>query len=352
MQLAVGPGVKRTAESLARRSRHVLERDLPVITDQESLADAETREFVTAYAFYLMANGASREAAITDGNTLGSHLHYMANHELHNRKSFWVDASLAWMLCETELDIEGDLLRLPFPCCAYIFSDPVICGMGDALLALDDGVTAKDPIRAVTVYWLQIPGEDGARGLRAVAVLDYLQEHRWPYMLARDLKIDASARLDAILESCFAGVDRLSRDPVFTSPELKRLLRLAINAVLYSTSADVEIRTRQPPPRAVTQGKLSPRQLKRQRRKARAEIPLTGDAVYFLPGKIDIRRLEELRQMQGHREGRQLMARFMVRGHWRRANPSWTDQRQRWIEPYWKGPEIAAIIERDYRLRE
>jgi hypothetical protein len=41
----------------------------------------------------------------------------------------------------------------------------------------------------------------------------------------------------------------------------------------------------------------------------------------------------------------------MVRGHWRRAAKSWTDQRLRWIEPYWKGPDVAAIIERAYRLK-
>jgi hypothetical protein len=46
------------------------------------------------------------------------------------------------------------------------------------------------------------------------------------------------------------------------------------------------------------------------------------------------------------------MHRFMVRGHWRRAAVTWKDQRPRWIKPYWKGPEIAAVIERAYRLKE
>jgi hypothetical protein len=44
------------------------------------------------------------------------------------------------------------------------------------------------------------------------------------------------------------------------------------------------------------------------------------------------------------------MKRFMVRGHWRCANPSWQDQALRWIEPYWKGPEMAAVIEKEYRM--
>jgi hypothetical protein len=44
------------------------------------------------------------------------------------------------------------------------------------------------------------------------------------------------------------------------------------------------------------------------------------------------------------------MKRLMVRGHWRCANPSWQDQALRWIEPYWKGPEMAAVIEKEYRM--
>ncbi|MBI4604124.1 MAG: hypothetical protein HY721_19375 [Planctomycetes bacterium] len=45
------------------------------------------------------------------------------------------------------------------------------------------------------------------------------------------------------------------------------------------------------------------------------------------------------------------MKRFLVRGHWRRANPDWKDQRIRWIEPYWKGSDIARVIEKQYLLR-
>jgi hypothetical protein len=45
------------------------------------------------------------------------------------------------------------------------------------------------------------------------------------------------------------------------------------------------------------------------------------------------------------------LRRHMVRGHWRRAAKNWTDRRLRWIEPYWKGPDMAAIIEHAYRLK-
>jgi len=61
-----------------------------------------------------------------------------------------------------------------------------------------------------------------------------------------------------------------------------------------------------------------------------------------------VRKLQELERVSG---GRSILHRFMVRGHWRRAAASWKDQRIRWIEPYWKGPDIAAVIERTYKLK-
>jgi hypothetical protein len=45
------------------------------------------------------------------------------------------------------------------------------------------------------------------------------------------------------------------------------------------------------------------------------------------------------------------MSRFMVRGHWHRPAKAWKQQRPRRIRPYWKGPDMAAMIERAYRLK-
>ncbi|MFH0902216.1 MAG: hypothetical protein V2A73_16410, partial [Pseudomonadota bacterium] len=60
------------------------------------------------------------------------------------------------------------------------------------------------------------------------------------------------------------------------------------------------------------------------------------------------RRFQELAKSQS---GRTIMKRFMVRGHWRNPNPGWKNKETRWIKPYWKGPDIAAVIEHDYRLK-
>jgi hypothetical protein len=135
----------------------------------------------------------------------------------------------------------------------------------------------------------------------------------------------------------FPDVDAETLDPFFSSAPLKRLLHLLINAILYATSAGVESELRSPPASAPRRG--------------RPEEPFSSEEVYYLPGKIDISQLRQVQTLQRISRGRKLMHRFMVRGHWRRPNPAWKDQRPRWIQPYWKGPDIAAVIERAYRMK-
>ncbi len=69
------------------------------------------------------------------------------------------------------------------------------------------------------------------------------------------------------------------------------------------------------------------------------------------PSLEELPELDQLQAVERAPSGRSLMHRFLVRGHWRRPNPKWKDQRLRWIKPYWKGPDMAALVERAYRLR-
>jgi len=77
----------------------------------------------------------------------------------------------------------------------------------------------------------------------------------------------------------------------------------------------------------------------------------TGERIWHLPGKIPISQVRALRELRSSREHGPLFARFMVRGHWRRALHTWRDQGARWIEPYWRGPALGDIVEREYRLK-
>lgn len=110
-----------------------------------------------------------------------------------------------------------------------------------------------------------------------------------------------------------------------------------INAVLYATSPGVEPQRRRQP-------------AGRGHAAASSDDGYGSDEVWFLPGVIKISRLRQLQELERVPSGRKLLHRHLVRGHWRRPPKSSQDPRPRWIEPYWKGPDLGAVIERAYKL--
>jgi hypothetical protein len=149
-------------------------------------------------------------------------------------------------------------------------------------------------------------------------------------------------RVDRIIAGATPGIAGLDEDdgvrPIYESAPLRDLLGLVVNALLYATSKDADVREVEPGRTAT-------------RKKNDREIPIfTSETVFHLPGTIDITTLEQLKKARRGGREHELTRRCMVRGHWRRAQQGWEDQRPRWIAPHWRGPSAAAIVERQYRL--
>jgi hypothetical protein len=139
-----------------------------------------------------------------------------------------------------------------------------------------------------------------------------------------------------------AVAPRITVEPaVPDSNPLRGLLRVAINAILYATSAGIVRQVRPAPGHDA----------KAPRHRPGPPLTYSSEEVYFLPGAIEISRARRLQELDRVPDGRTILRRFMVRGHWRRAAVQWTDQRMRWIQPYWKGPDMATVIERAYKLK-
>ena len=84
---------------------------------------------------------------------LTAHIELIINFELHRRKTFWVDESLAYMLAKTDLDVPGSDLRVPFACFALVFTDRYVLSLAERMLSADP----KSPVsgyflRVATVY--------------------------------------------------------------------------------------------------------------------------------------------------------------------------------------------------------
>lgn len=299
------------------------------------------QRFVRNHTDRAVQEGMDKDAAWEQGRLLASHLEYMINYELHLRKTFWIEDTLSYMLGHTELDLLGDMLKLPYASFAFVFTDRFTLEIAERMLSnIPDCTMGGRKLQILTVYVTQAGRPGGPRRVKIAFVFDAFIE-QWPYLLVRELEIDPHDNLDQILAGhCEGGVAKRP-DPVLKSELMGRMLHLVINAILYTTSADVVTETRPSP--LVKSG--------RQAVPEGVDIEyLSSQEVIYLPGKINISHVKELQAVEKSDSGRTLMVKFMVRGHWRRANPKWKDQRPRWISPYWKGPDLATIIERQYRL--
>jgi hypothetical protein len=341
------PGLERLLASEARHLRRQPGWERRVLGARGLAARPPIERFVHEYARGLVERGQSPRNAVIEADILAHQVCLLLDFEAHLRKTFWADEALSWALLETELDLEGAHLRLPFPACAFAFSDRGVPALGESLLAQETACRIRGrTLSLFTAYVVLGEGTPETGQELHLGLYFDADDGDWPYFLGRDLFVRPRDGLAGILDSLAPGVDPGGRDPIFLLPELKKLVHLVVNAILYATSACAPERVPRP----------SSKRRKRSRKgsgDARgSEKPYSDEDVFFLPGRISISQVRYLRDLERSPTGRTIMKRFMVRGDWRHPNPTWKDQRPRWIEPYWKGPEIGAIIEREYRLKQ
>jgi hypothetical protein len=337
--MIVAPPWARVVRKLIERMRPA-PGEAPVLVEERLISsDPEFREMLHGrFQVETRALGWDQELAFANVQCLCGLAECAINYEVGGKKAFWVDGGLAELLSETTLDISGDALRLPFPSCAFIFDDPRTLDLADALRGTL-GTTRASPFRMLTVYVFPIPSDFDEVGLRFAFLADAF-DGEWPYLVTRDVPLDGKRTLDAILAS-HPDPDEsdASTDPFFDREELRDLLHLVINAVLYATSREFTAEVRSPP----APGALGPKG---------KPLELSGETVFYLPNRIVIGPSKGTDDdLPRRRTGRQIEKRFWVRGHWRQPNASWQDRRLRWIAPYLKGPEMTAIIERMYDLK-
>lgn len=70
------------------------------------------------------------------------------------------------------------------------------------------------------------------------------------------------------------------------------------------------------------------------------------------PVRVDLR--SHLRDVLSGKSGASPTVQFLVRGHWRNQphGPRGSLRRQRWIEPFWKGPEDSRVLLRQHQIVE
>jgi hypothetical protein len=324
------PGSADVSREVAERLRRA-----PGFSDATSVLPAADFAVDLDLQRFLREHKPSANDTGTEGAFATPYLRLMVNFDLHRRKVFWVDEALGYMLGQTDLDVLGRELRVPFASFAIVFTDRYVLSLAERALSREDNCPASGHIlKVATVYVTEEHRGDG-RVLELTFAFDALGADL-PTLVRHEIALEDETPVQGYLDAV-APLPVVEPAPVDANPT-RALLRTTINAILYATSVGVE----------------------RVHRKPKADAPagpaqkrvFTSDEVFFLPGAIDITHVRQLKELERVPSGREVLRRFLVRGHWRRANKGWVDQSLRWVQPYWKGPDMAAIIERTYRLKE
>ncbi|MHB8874527.1 MAG: hypothetical protein ACYC8T_12635, partial [Myxococcaceae bacterium] len=324
---ALHPGSAELCRTVAEQLRRApgFEDASTVVTDQAFRENLDVQRYL-------------RGAVAGEPGRLERHLRLMLDFDLHRRKAFWVDESLAYLLDHSDLDVVGRELRVPFASFALVFTDRHVLSLAERMLAAGPECPLSGQLlRVATVYVTeQHAGED--RSLELCFALDALGADP-PHLVRHALPLKEEGKVEAYLD---AVAPQVAVEPAVPDTDpVRGLIRVAINAILYATSAGVEPQVRP----GAKKGARGPRS------RHGPATTYSSDEVYFLPGAIEISQLRRMQELERVPDGRSILRRFMVRGHWRRAAASWEDQRMRWVQPYWKGPDLAAIIERTYKLK-
>jgi hypothetical protein len=128
------------------------------------------------------------------------------------------------------------------------------------------------------------------------------------------------------------------------------IFALAANIILYSTNRTADI----VPHNQATLEKLQRQVARHSRGKKRAKAnqklhEARRSSIYVIGGNF---KPKDGRILSYQKSDRAVSVRHMVRGHWKMQayGPDRQDRKHIFVEPYWRGPELAEMVERDYVL--
>lgn len=134
----------------------------------------------------------------------------------------------------------------------------------------------------------------------------------------------------------------------------KALCSYLVNIILYATMPDVES-TFQHYDKNYTrlQAKLRTQRSPKKREKIKQRLRTTSAVGYtYLGGSITVDRTQDRVLSEGDGR-RKITVRTLVSGHWRDqpCGRQRLDRKRIWIEPFWRGPDAAAITQKIHHLQ-
>jgi len=262
---------------------------------------------------------------------------------LSGNRCFSLKPDLALLLRDTDIPrVPTEMLRLPFP--------------GITLNVPRE--TFSSPADGVTQVFLCHTKEDRFRTAFSSGPRSSLTHYiNFEYDTSKDLVSSITATKNKHLSE-----EALSRELVFGWGKDNMyqnyfqtdVFRLALNAALYISSPNSDVKQDRSEVHKIHQklqgvkGGARRSKLESMLRKAKETvIYIVGASIACSP------EYQEASQLAATSEGRKLLTRHRVRGHFRQqpVGPSGSGRKLTWIEPFWRGPSFAELVEKGYRVK-
>lgn len=296
--------------------------------------------------------------------SLNQDYHTLLNFELAGRKTFYFSDNLTDHLLATGLNIDADLVRLPFDTCMFVFTADAAV---DAVYALHGQQQPDFYGKAVSVFLTSLPDDDDHHpGCRKIIMTGNYWKSSDDQGIAfkREIAIRPGWGLDDALRTDWKALGEATEATALITPDDDSkfytdglaLFRLCLNAALYLGSSDPDIVQRLSGRDAVMQradSVKSSAKAKKIRSEAKRESALDFASVGEAMPPIRVTKQSGRDAGALGLDFREFAARFVVRGHWRNqaCGPGLSERRLLWIKPYYKGPEMTELVNRPYVVR-
>lgn len=272
----------------------------------------------------------------------------IGNFHAFGKKVFYFGADITRKLADTELNMPSEMLTPPFPSCMFVYDSQCARDAATAFFKMPrllEGV--------VTVYIDYISRNDGrTKVIFFMTITD--RKKNTPGAAMRGLLIDEGLSVEDSLRTDWVKVDggvrehllpgfetqTTASDEVFYNEGL-RIFRIVANSLLYLASSNPDTEVGVPVEKSSEAKTKSPREIRRL-------TASTSSLQYIVVGRNTTSYASEIQS--GARAQEQ---RFKVRGHWRNQahGPAMGLRKFIHIEPYWKGPDAADVINKPYVVR-
>lgn len=309
-------------------------------------------------------------------DTINYEYHCLVNFALSGKKIFYFSNNLMDHLVNTEINLKAKFINLPFESCMFVFTSR------NAINAMHNirgtsgrweiNTTGLDYSAPISVFLTMHPVSSELPGRKLIICAWHARLPNKSYlMLKRELYLDDTWTLEEALHTDWEkltpndiGIGLGARKKIDTIEPIADeafytdglvFFRMVLNTILYLSSDKTELISRISP-RAEVDAKAQNASSMAKRRKILQTGGKYSELDYAEVGRSVEPIVIQETKTTGNIPlgiGKKPMVRFIVRGHWRHQPCGLERQERRliWIRPFFKGPDIANIVNKPYVVK-